>query len=271
MSRNFDLMQRAGKAWDVAPAVAPRKEPAPQPVAVPATAQPAPSLVRKDAYKSMPSAGVLDLDHVAREESLRLVQRIFLLHKQESPRAVVFAGIDHGNGCSRICAQAADALQASIQGTVCLVEADFRSKHNAAPKMIPSNHYGLTDALITDGPIRSFARPTERGNMWVLSAGSLSADSHGLLNSERLKPRFDELRSEFDFILVDAPPLLRYSDAVALGKVTDGLVMILEANSTRRDATVRVSENLRASHIKILGAVLNKRTFPIPDKLYHRL
>jgi Mrp family chromosome partitioning ATPase len=272
MSRNFDLMQRAGKAWEVAPAVSPKTETA-QPVAgPPQPVQPAPQIVRTEkwASSSMPR-GVEDLDQLAREESLRLVQRIFLLHNQQSPRAVVFAGIDHGNGCSRICAQAAEALQAHIQGSVCLVEANLRSKPSAAPKMIPANHYGLTDALISDGPIRSFARPTDRGNLWLLSSGSLAADSHGLLNSDRLKPRFDELRSEFDFVLVDAPPLTRYSDAVALGKVSDGLVLVLEANATRRDATSRVADSLRASNVKILGAVLNKRTFPIPAKLYQRL
>jgi receptor protein-tyrosine kinase len=269
MSKNFELMQRAGKAWDVAPDI-PAKREAAQPI--PVSPQPVPLIVRKETWKGGAlSKGPLDVDQLAREESLRLVQRIFLLQQQESPRVVVFAGIDHGNGCSRICAQAAEALQASIQGSVCMVEANLRSTHSSSNKITPTNHYGLTDALVSDGPIRSFARPTQRGNMWLLSSGSLASDSHGLLNSDRLKPRFDELRSEFDFILVDAPPLTRYSDAVALGKVADGLVLILEANATRRDAAARVSDSLRASHIQILGAVLNKRTFPIPEKLYHRL
>jgi len=45
----------------------------------------------------------------------------------------------------------------------------------------------------------------------------------------------------------------------------------LEANSTRREAAVKVSENLRAAQIRVLGAVLNKRTFPIPESLYSKL
>ena len=47
--------------------------------------------------------------------------------------------------------------------------------------------------------------------------------------------------------------------------------MVLEANSTRREAALRVAEGLRAKQVRVLGAVLNKRTFPIPDSLYHRL
>ncbi len=258
MSKNFELMQRAGKGWDVAPA--PPSAPKKEPVRL---------VVHKETWKGSPSHGHVDIDQLAREESLRLVQRIFLLQSKEPPRAVVFAGIDHGNGCSRICMQAAEALQASIQGSICVVEANLRANPSSR-KLIATNHYGFTDALVSDGPIRSFAKPTQKGNMWVLSAGSLAADSHGLLNSDRLKPRFDELRSEFDFVLVDAPPLTRYSDAVALGKVADGLVIIVEANSTRRDATLRVTHNLQAAHVRVLGAVLNKRTFPIPASLYNR-
>jgi Mrp family chromosome partitioning ATPase len=47
--------------------------------------------------------------------------------------------------------------------------------------------------------------------------------------------------------------------------------LVLEANSTRREAALQVAENLRAANIRILGAVLNKRTFPIPETLYNRL
>ena len=79
------------------------------------------------------------------------------------------------------------------------------------------------------------------------------------------------MRKEFDFVLIDAPPLTRYSDAIGLAQMTDGLVLVLEANSTRREAALQVAENLRAANIRILGAVLNKRTFPIPETLYNRL
>jgi Mrp family chromosome partitioning ATPase len=107
--------------------------------------------------------------------------------------------------------------------------------------------------------------------VWFLSSGSLTPDSPNLLNSDRFKLRFEELRKEFDYVLIDAPSLTRYADATALGRLTDGLVLVLEANSTRKEAALRVMENLRAAQIPVLGAVLNKRTFPIPESLYQRL
>ena len=183
---------------------------------------------------------------------------------------VVFAGINHGNGCSRIAASVAETLAGNAPGAVCLVEANFRSP--ALPELFgTTNHHGLTDALLQEGPIRSFIKPVSHDSLWLLSSGLLAADSPNLLSSERLKERCAELRKEFDFVIVDAPPLTRYADAIALGQLSDGIVLVLEAEATRREAALMAVENLRSSKIGILGAVLNKRTFPIPEKIYSKL
>jgi Mrp family chromosome partitioning ATPase len=86
-----------------------------------------------------------------------------------------------------------------------------------------------------------------------------------------MKERIAELRSAFDYVLIDAPPLNSYADAMVFGRLTDGVVLVLEANATRREAAVRVTESLQATRIPVLGAVLNKRTFPIPSALYKRI
>jgi capsular exopolysaccharide synthesis family protein len=206
----------------------------------------------------------------ASEEALRLVQQIFLLQSQEPPRVAVFASVDHGNGCSRICASVAETLARNDRGRVCLVEANFRSP--ALPGMFGvTNHYGLTEALLHEGPIDGFTRPLNQENLWLLSSGTVAADSPSLLATDHLRERIAELRQQFDFVIVDAPPLNRYSDAVALGQLSDGVVMVIEANATRREAAVAVVENLRSVNVPILAAVLNKRTFPIPEKIYNLL
>lgn len=202
--------------------------------------------------------------------TLRLVQQIFLQQTQGCPRMVVFAGIDHGNGCSQIATSVAETLAGNAPGAVCLVEANFRSP--ALPGILgTTNYHGLTDALLEGGSIRSFIKPVCDDRLWLLSSGPVAADSPNLLSSERMKARCMELRREFDFVIVDAPPMTRYADAIALGRSADGVVLVLEAGSTRREAAIAAVENLRSSSIKILGAVLNKRTFPIPEGIYNRL
>jgi protein-tyrosine kinase len=256
MSKNFELMQQAGKDQEFRPI----RKPEPPPV----------NFGNGGGNGHHRETEGPDLDQMAGEEALRLVQRVFLLQAQEPPHMVAFAGIDHGNGVSRVCVRVAETLAKNISGSVCLVEANLRSP--ALPAMFgTTNHHGLTDCLLQDGPIRSFTKPVRGDNLWLLSSGALAADSANLLNSERLKTRLAELRKEFDFVLIDAPPLTRYSDAIGLGQMTDGFILVLEANSTRREAALQVAEGLRAANIRILGAVLNKRTFPIPETLYNKL
>jgi Mrp family chromosome partitioning ATPase len=220
--------------------------------------------VREPSYRYSPSRW-------ANDEALRLVQQVFLLQTQDPPRMVVFAGIDHGNGCSQICASVAETLAKNARRPVCLVEANFRSP--GLPEMFgATNHHGLTDALLKkDLPIGAFTKPVVQENLWLLSAGALAADSPNLLASEHLRDRLLELREEFDFVIIDAPPLTRYSDAIALGQRADGLVLVLEADSTRKEAAAVVAANVRSANISILAAVLNKRTFPIPERIYNRI
>jgi Mrp family chromosome partitioning ATPase len=254
MSRNFELLRQAETERRFAPVVELKTEPA---------------TAAKNNQHSETGAG-WKLDQLAREESRKLVQRVFLRQDAEAPRAVVFAGVDHGNGCTGVCARAAVTLASIVSGSVCLVDANLRSP--ALPEFFgTTNHYGLTDCLRQDGPIRSFVRQLRPENLWLLSCGSLSIDSANFLDSDRLKARLAGLREEFEYVLIDAPPLNQYADGMALGRLADGLVVVVEADSTRRESAVSVTEGLRAAHVLVLGAVLNKRTFPIPDSVYRRL
>jgi capsular exopolysaccharide synthesis family protein len=206
----------------------------------------------------------------AREEALRLAQQIFFLQSQQPPKAVVFAGIDHGSGCSHICSSVARTLATISRKPVCLVEANFRSP--ALPEMYgTTHHHGLTEALLHGGLIGSYLKPIARENLWLLSSGTLAADSANLLTTERFQLRLAELRSEFEFVIVDAPPLNLYSDAIGVGQHADGLVLVIEADATRRKSAQAAVDALHTANIPILAAVLNKRSFPIPHGIYKRI
>jgi receptor protein-tyrosine kinase len=223
--------------------------------------------VKKNKRKSAARGFV---DNVTREESMKLVQSVFLQHLAEPPRCVVFAGIDHGNGCSQICAQSAEILADHVPGSVCVVEANLRTP--SLPEFFgTTNHHGLTDALLHSDSIKNYAKQLPAQNLWLLSSGSTQPRGRNMLNSEQMKTRLLELRSQFDYLVIDAPPINEYSDAISLGELADGLILVLEANATRRESALRVAETLRSTKIRVIGAVLNKRTFPIPETLYNLL
>jgi Mrp family chromosome partitioning ATPase len=207
----------------------------------------------------------------AKDEALKLVHQVFLPQTERSPRVVAFAGMDHGNGCSRICTSVAEILAGDSLRSVCLVEANFRSP-DLSGLFGEVNHCGLADALTRKGSIRTFVRRTRvPRNLWLLPCGTLGPDSSSLFASGALRERMAEFRAEFDFVIIDAPPLARYADALALGQLADGLILIVEAGVTRRDETARAVATLRASKIEIFAAALNKEMSPIPEKLYRRL
>jgi capsular exopolysaccharide synthesis family protein len=253
MSKNFELMQQAGRGVEM----------------VPQPSQKAASFHIPNG-KGHSNGNGFNVNESAQQEILKLVQRAFLIQAGESPRTVLFAGIDPGNGCSRTCARAAKTLAANVSGKVCIVDANLRSP--SLPDFFGmTNHHGLTDSLLHDGPIMSFTKKAGAENLWLLSCGSRAADSTNLLNSGRLKTRLAEIQAEFDYVLIDAPPLNQYADAVAIGRMVDGIVLVLEAESTRKESAIKVVETLRASGVQVLGAVLNKREYPIPESLYHKL
>jgi Mrp family chromosome partitioning ATPase len=256
MSRNFELLQQAGLNLAAT-------------VEVPSALERELGMAGRTENRDSP-AWSLDIDGATKEETLKLVQSVFLLPgTSASNRAVVFAAIDSGSGCSRVCVQAAQLLAANVSGSVCLVDGNFRTP-SLPGAFQTTNHYGLADALRSEKPIQEFANQVER-NLWLLSCGSAVRESANLLHSEQMKKRFAELRKHFEYVLIDAPPLNTYSEGFALGQFADGLVLVLEANATRRETATKVAERLNATQVKILGAVLNKRTFPIPDSLYRRL
>jgi protein-tyrosine kinase len=205
-----------------------------------------------------------------REEVLRLIQRTFLSGVPGAPRLVVFTGVDHGNGCSWVCARAAEALAAHVEGTVCVVEANLNTQSL-------HRYFGVTkgggaaDAALKRGSVRNLAQSIRGTNLWLMPGQALCSDTGGTMSPDHLKSRFAELCSEFNYVLVDAPPAGESSDPIVFGRLADGVVLVIEAHATHREAARKAKANLEAANVRLLGAVLNKRRFPIPEALYSRI
>jgi capsular exopolysaccharide synthesis family protein len=253
MSRNFELLQKIGREQSLYATAAeePIREMEPPPVIVPVGSR-------------------LEIESAELEEITKAVQRVFLLSGNDAPRTVVFSSAESGNGCSWVCARVAEVLAGQISGTVCLVDANLRNP-GLHQQFAVENVYGLTDALRKRESIRSFAQPLSCPRLWLVSAGSPSEEGQSLLSSDRMKQRITELRTEFDYVLIDTPAIGSSNDAIVVGAATDGLVLVLKANSSRRETARGAVHDLRAAKVRVLGAVLNQRTFPIPQSIYDKL
>jgi Mrp family chromosome partitioning ATPase len=154
--------------------------------------------------------------------------------------------------------------------STCIVEANLQLPYLHQHFEL-DNPRGLSDALLESGPIRSFAQRVPGGNLWVLPCGSPAVEWQTLLASDRWQSRADELRSEFAYVLIDAPPVSLCAEAISLGRLADGAILVIKSECTRREAARRAKGSLEAAKVHVLGAVLNDRKFPIPETLYRKL
>lgn len=205
---------------------------------------------------------------VGQEEITRLIQRVFRV--PDAPRSVLFAGIDPGDGCTSVCAATAENLAAMTPGSVCVVDANLRNP-SLHKYFEVSNNNGLAEAIMQPGVVHSFAHNVGGSNLWVLPSGSGLETAQALLGSDGMRARMAELNQAFDHVLIDSPALNRSSDALILGRLVDGMLLVLQSNATRRETARTVIAGIRNANVNLLGAVLNKRTFPIPQNLYDRL
>jgi len=216
-------------------------------------------------------SGGLDVSAIARDEIVKLTECLFSLAGiSQPPRSVIFASVDPGEGSSRICARVSQALAERSSKPVCVLDANlyFPSLHRQFG--LP-NICGLEDMVLGERPIRNMARQLSPANLWMVTAGRRHVEPHALLSSTRLRERLVQLKNDFDYLLIEAPPVSINGTAALLGPLADGVVLVVDANSTRREVARSAKASLERANVRLLGAVLNDRTFPIPDAIYRNI
>ena len=118
---------------------------------------------------------------------------------------------------------------------------------------------GLTNVLVDKKPISSVLKNIEgEENLHILTAGPLSPAPTELLASSAIHVLFEELRNEYDMIIIDAPPILNVTDAAILSRVVDGVVLVVASKETKREAALAAKRALEKVNAPILGSVMTK-------------
>jgi len=140
---------------------------------------------------------------------------------------------------------------------VLLVDADLRRSHLHHAFATP-NLTGLTSLLLNDAKWEDCVVATDIPNLYVLPGGPLPPNPSELLGSQRMARLIDEFQAFADVVLFDVPPVLACADAMVLASRMDGVMLVIDSRSTRREAAAQALEMLRNVEAKILGGVLNK-------------
>jgi succinoglycan biosynthesis transport protein ExoP len=206
-------------------------------------------------------------------ESFRatLASILFERGDQPGPHVITVSSPSAGEGKSTVTSNMAIAM-AETNRRVLLIDADLRRARQHKIFGL-NNAWGLTNVIQDSVPIESYeleklATPTSIPRLWLLPSGPPVDNITGLLYSHRLLELIRRVGREFDYVLIDTPPLLAFADARVLGRITDGIILVLRSGVTDRSAAWAARNRLTDDGATVLGLILNDWNPPDHDSYY---
>ena len=202
-------------------------------------------------------------------EAYRVIRTSLLLSQAEKPpQVILLTSPSPGDGKTVTSLNLAIAL-ASDGHTVLLIDADMRMGccHN---RLGMTNNRGLSNVLTGRLSLKEGIQDTPVSGLSLLSRGVPPPNPSELLGSRKMKDILKELRCQFDFILIDSTPVIAISDAAILSVITDGVLLVFDAQKTSTACAQKAVEFLDTVRARFLGVILNAVNPDNPDYSYYR-
>jgi succinoglycan biosynthesis transport protein ExoP len=159
------------------------------------------------------------------------------------------------------------AMAMADAGTkVLLIDGDLRHP-SVADAMGLEGSVGLTTVLLGRADHSEMIQRWAGSNLYVLPAGEIPPNPSELLGSDAMMELFERLVAEFDFILVDTPPILPVADALVLERLTGGALLVVAAGSTRRHHLTEALHAFETADATVAGFALTKT--PVEPEHYY--
>jgi len=196
---------------------------------------------------------------------------ILSMNKAKPPKTIVITSSIHSEGKTITSLNLAVSLaQAIHKPKVLIVDADLR-KGRIAKYLGVNPEVGLSEILSGKASINDVIFHLDTKNLTFIAAGEIPDNPAELLASDSMKNFLSETRSQFDFILIDTPPIISVTDSGIVGSQADGVIMVVQAGRTQRGIVRRAEELLYQSHAKVLGQVLTNIEYHLPEYIYRYL
>jgi len=209
-------------------------------------------------------------DSTTRERYQDLKTNILTRYPDGSIKVILFTGTAHGDGSSTTALNFATTMARDCKLKVLLVDINLRTpclhevfKMDKTP--------GLSDVVTNGSKMASSVQKVGPGDLYVLTSGGDHSGPVGLFEFTQFDQFLKAMRAKFDYVILDAPPVPAFSESRVLAAKVDGVVLVLESGKTRRQVALRVKKEMEEAGGKILGVVINKRRYYIPEFIYKRL
>ncbi|MHB8735602.1 MAG: GumC family protein [Terriglobales bacterium] len=189
-------------------------------------------------------------------EGMLTLHTNIMLAFSEPPKVLSVTSSRPGEGKSTITAHLA-TIFANLGTRVLLVDGDMRKPTVHRTFKVP-NQRGLSDVLRGRVTWKEVIQvPTEVHNLTLLTAGPSTTMPSELL-SLGLAETLEQLRNEYDIVIIDCPPALGFADSSAIASLSDAIIVVAQAGGVSRDQVMATLRQLRGSRASVTGIVLNR-------------
>lgn len=140
---------------------------------------------------------------------------------------------------------------------VLLIDCDMRNP-TVHKNFKLSNKVGLSSCISLGTALADAVQETGIENLDALTSGVIPPNPSELLGSERMQHILARAQEEYDYVLLDTPPVLPVTDTLVLGNIVDGVILVLDSGEVKVEMARDVKNQLVHAGANILGVVLNK-------------
>lgn len=201
-------------------------------------------------------------------EAFRSLRTAVLFSTPAAPPKIIVltsAGASEGKTVSSL--NLASSL-AESGSRVLLIDVDLR-RPSCHRVLGITNDRGLSNFLSGQAELASLIRPLHADRLFFVPAGPTPPNPAELVGSARMRDALEDLRDEYDFVILDSPPVLPVTDAVVLGREADGAVLVVKGHDTPRELLRRARDQLLQANVHLLGAVVNNVDLRWGDQYFY--
>jgi succinoglycan biosynthesis transport protein ExoP len=190
-------------------------------------------------------------------EAIRAIRTAVLFSTAEAgARSIVVTSTGPHEGKTLVSSSLAITLAQAGQRTI-VVDADMRRPrlHEALGR---SQEPGLSNVLVGEATLADAARATSVPNLTFLGAGHIPPNPVELLCSPKYLELIADLKTRYDWVVIDAPPVMPVTDAAVVANAAGGVLFVVGSEMTPRQNAVAAVDQLRGANAKFIGAVLNR-------------
>ena len=211
-------------------------------------------------------------------EQLNMMQDMAILYQNIDhlllnmpKRAIQFIASRTGEGTSFIVREFASLARNSFGKSVLIIDGNTRSLAQCA---FFEHSPGMTLVDVLADPKLQIGEALHKANnsdLFISAIAQRDAAVYGVLDPNTIRDLLNSLKEQFDLIVIDSAPALSTADGLCISSSVDGVVLVIEAENTRWPVAEEAKDRIAMHGGNLLGIVLNKRQYYIPDFIYKHL